>query len=66
MQNRNSGRFPFGDGVQNDGVRVVLGNGIVNQVDAVVGRFFDFLCNVWVVVLCPRYLVSAKSEARDR
>jgi hypothetical protein len=34
-------------------------------VDAVVGCFFDFLCDIWVVVLCSRYLVSAKSETRD-
>jgi hypothetical protein len=34
-------------------------------VDTVVGHFFDFLCDIWVVVLCSRYLGSVKGEARN-
>ena len=37
MQNRNFGGFPFGEGAQNEGVGIILRNGVVSEVDAVVG-----------------------------
>jgi len=37
VQNRNFGGFPFGEGAQNEGVGIILRNGVVSEVDAVVG-----------------------------
>jgi hypothetical protein len=55
VQNRNFGRFPFGDATKNDGVGVIFGNGVVNNVDAVVGGLFDILRDVGIVILPSRY-----------
>ena len=57
VQNRNFGGFPFGDGAKNNGVGVILGNGVESEVDAVVGGFFDVLCDIWVIVLRSRFTI---------
>jgi len=54
VQNRNCGGFPFGGATKNEGVGVIFGNGVVNEVDAVVGGHFDALHDVGVVILCSR------------
>jgi hypothetical protein len=55
VQKRNFSRFPSGDAVQDDGVSVILGNSIVNELDAIVGGLFDVLRDVGIVVLRSRY-----------
>ena len=66
MQSRNFGGFPLGDGTENEGVGVIFGNCIVNDVNTVVGGCFHVFCDVWVIVLHSRYLGSVKGEVRDR
>ena len=66
MQNRNFGRFPFGKGAQNEGVGVILRDGVVSEVDAVVSGFFHVLYDVGVVVLYSRRSKSVKRKTRGR
>ena len=51
MQNRNLGRLPLRDATKDEGVGGIFGNGVVNDVNAVVCGLFDFLCDVGIVVL---------------
>lgn len=57
VQNGEFDGFPFGNDTQNEGVGVILRDGVESKVDAVVGGFFDVLYDIRVVVLCPRFKV---------
>ena len=50
VQERNFSRL-LPDAIQNDGVGVILRNGIINEVNAIIGGLSDFLRDVGVVVL---------------
>ena len=56
VQNRNFGWFPFGDATKNEGVGVIFGNGVVYDMDAIVGGCSDVLHDIRVIVLRSRCL----------
>ena len=66
MQNRNFGRLSLSNGTQNEGIGVILRNGVVNDVDAVIGGLFYVLYNVRVAVLRSHRLGSVKGKVRGR
>lgn len=66
MQNRNFGWFPFGDATKNEGVGVIFGNGVVDDLDATVCGLFDVLRDIGIVILSPRCLRPVKNKFRGQ